>query len=158
MMSSLPEGSWSTKLLHLITPESDGLWHIPSLLSHSDLMLIISSHKPTESQYWKMALWASFLHNLLCCPLSLPQSQVGWVYLPAEYRIKDWVLVTSPSFFLLFGGELPTEGLHSALLLHKLGSWRAECALGGVGPAPGQCYLCLAGEIGLIRGPICLPI
>lgn len=72
----------------------------------------------------------------------------------AEYRIKDWVLVTNPSFFLPFGGELPTEGLRSALLLHKLGSRRAERALGEVGPAPGQCYLCLAGETGLIRGPI----
>lgn len=57
--------SWRTKLLHLIAPESYGLRHIPSLLSHSDLTLIVSIHKPTESQYWKTALWANFLHDLL---------------------------------------------------------------------------------------------
>lgn len=159
MMSSTLRVPQSTKLLYLITPESYDLRHTPSVLLHSNLTLMISIHRLIESQYWKTALWANFLHNLLLrCSRSPPPPHVGLVYLPNKFRIKDWAPVASHSSLLPRGGELPTGGLHSALLLHKRKSWRAACAPGGVGPAPGQCYLCLGGDIGLIRSPIYLLI
>ena len=110
----------STKLLCFNVPRAYNLWHKPSLLSQSNLILIISSHRVTDSQCWRIALRANSPHNLLIhWPSSPFPPELGLVSLPGEHRMKNWAHITIlPASFLL-GVSCP-EDLHSALLPHKL--------------------------------------
>lgn len=133
----------STKLLCFNVPRACKLWHEPSLLSQSSLMLIISSHRLTDSQCWSIALWANSPHNLLIhWPSSLFPMELGLVYLPGKHRIKNWACIASSSFILPPGSELPRrftfcsappQTYKGSLSLSRWGLLQASAACAWVG-------------------------
>lgn len=118
------------------------------------LMLMISICRFTESQYWKMALWANFFHNLLiCCPPPSPPPKQAWVICLGS---TGWW--TGTSSLLPLGVSCPQKVYALLCSSTNLAGEGQSPPLGNGGAAPGQCYLCLSGEICLIRRPIYLLI